>query len=1042
MFLDQSMSLATAVNGSSARVREPQAGLPLHYPEAFWDLSGDLFSVHDSEGRFVDVNPAWQRVLGWERDCVLGRPTTDFLHPDDLESAGAAAAAAVDGDGRVGGAESRYLCADGSYRWVLWSAYTDGDGWFGVGKDITERKEAEVARDLAERRVAEAYDTAGLSRWRWDPASDSIVFAGEREETRVALGLPRTLEGTLQLVRPSHREYVRRALTRAAEGVDEGFCIRYPSTIVDGRARWVEARGVVVRDEEGGVRAMQGTTQDVTEAELARLELLRNRNFNQATLDSLAAHVAVLDEGGTIVFVNGAWTRFASHNEGTGLGVGDNYLAVCDAAGHDAPEAAPVAQALRRMLGGSLSRYEVEYPCHSPDEERWFHLRAVLHRADGPTRLVLQHDNVTERVQAERAARLRSRLLDEVDAAVIATDFDGWVTSWNRGAEVLYGWSGEEALGREISRLIVPASDGVGLPTGDEMREQIAWEHDLEVQRKDGGRFVAFVRASTVLDDDNVPVGFVGISVNATERVEAEEDLRQARDYLAVLTDSMGEGLIAVDQSGGVLFMNAFAEERLGWTCEELVGSNLHEKAHYRRPDGSAYPIEECPLMGAREGKTVRVDEDTFYRRDGSPFPISCTSSPFELADGGTGVVIVFADITERKRAEWELRASQKQLQAIVDNTSAAIYVKRKGDYRYLMGNPEFERVVGLEPGTAAGARDEDFIPVAALQSLRETDRQVVEEGAEVSLEEEILAADGPRTFLTMKFPLPDEQGEPYALCGISTDITERKRREAELSERFEWEERIRTAVNQDLLLVYAQPIIDLRSGVVVQEELLIRMQGPGGPDDVIPPGAFLPQAERFGLIGEIDRWMAWRGIQLAAQGRAVEINLSGCSIGDRALTRQIERDLASSGADPSLIVFEITETAAVEDLEAAREFSDRVARLGCRCALDDFGTGYGSLTYQRNLAVHFLKIDMSFVRGMADNKADRQVVQTIVQMAKDYGQQTIAEGVEDEATRRLLQEYGVDYAQGYQIGRPSPVSPASAPGLGRRVPPVRRELV
>jgi EAL domain-containing protein (putative c-di-GMP-specific phosphodiesterase class I) len=298
----------------------------------------------------------------------------------------------------------------------------------------------------------------------------------------------------------------------------------------------------------------------------------------------------------------------------------------------------------------------------------------------------------------------------------------------------------------------------------------------------------------------------------------------------------------------------------------------------------------------------------------------------------------------------------------------------------------------------------------------------VIEEETELSLEEEILVAGKLRTYLTLKFPLPNEIGEPYAVCCISTDITERKLREAELRDRLEWEARIRAAVDDEHLLVYAQPIVDLRSGAVVQEELLVRMRGADDPDEVIQPTDFLPQAEHFGLVGQIDRFMIHRGIGLAARGRSVEINLSGRSIGDRSLTRLIERELLRTGADPSRIIFEITETSAVEDIEAAGEFSLRIAGMGCKCALDDFGTGYGSLTYQRHLVVQYLKIDISFVRGMGRSPADQRVVKSIVKLARDYGQQTVAEGVEDEQTLRLLREFGVDYAQGYHIGRPAPL--------------------
>ena len=209
----------------------------------------------------------------------------------------------------------------------------------------------------------------------------------------------------------------------------------------------------------------------------------------------------------------------------------------------------------------------------------------------------------------------------------------------------------------------------------------------------------------------------------------------------------------------------------------------------------------------------------------------------------------------------------------------------------------------------------------------------------------------------------------------------------------------------------------------MVQEELLVRLRSEEYMAPVLPPADFLPAAERFGLVGEIDRYMVHRGIELAAAGRAVEINLSGQSIGDQALTRQIEHELRQTGADPSRVVFEITETAAVRDIDAARAFSTRIARLGCRCALDDFGTGFGSLTYLRQLAVQFLKIDISFVGGLTGDEADQQVVRSIVRLAQDHGLQTVAEGVEDEATLELLRTLEVGYAQGFHIGRPEPVT-------------------
>jgi EAL domain-containing protein (putative c-di-GMP-specific phosphodiesterase class I) len=191
----------------------------------------------------------------------------------------------------------------------------------------------------------------------------------------------------------------------------------------------------------------------------------------------------------------------------------------------------------------------------------------------------------------------------------------------------------------------------------------------------------------------------------------------------------------------------------------------------------------------------------------------------------------------------------------------------------------------------------------------------------------------------------------------------------------------------------------------------------------VLAPAAFLPTAERFGLIREIDRWVIDKAIDVAAAGRPVTINVSARSISDPGLSGHIRYALERSGADPSNIVFELTETAAATASEDLREFGSRIEQIGCALAIDDFGTGFGSLTYLKHLPVRYLKIDMEFVRGIAESAADRAIVQSIVTIAGSLGMRTIAEGVEDQATLDALRGLGVDFAQGYHLGRPAPLA-------------------
>ncbi|MEA2496525.1 MAG: hypothetical protein QOJ29_4436 [Thermoleophilaceae bacterium] len=243
---------------------------------------------------------------------------------------------------------------------------------------------------------------------------------------------------------------------------------------------------------------------------------------------------------------------------------------------------------------------------------------------------------------------------------------------------------------------------------------------------------------------------------------------------------------------------------------------------------------------------------------------------------------------------------------------------------------------------------------------------------------------------------------------------------------RQSWADRIRSALADDTLLLYQQPILDLTTNEITQHELLLRMEGVD--DGVIAPKDFLGVAERFDLIQAIDRWVVSRAIALIAESersgkpRSLSMNLSGRSIGDPDLFELLERELRETGIDASRLVLEITETAAIESMEEARTFAERLAALGCHLALDDFGSGFGSFYYLKHLPLDYLKIDGDFIRHITTNPFDHAVVRSIVQMADSVGHHTVAEFVVDEPTLEAVRELGVHFAQGYYVGMPEPV--------------------
>jgi EAL domain-containing protein (putative c-di-GMP-specific phosphodiesterase class I) len=201
---------------------------------------------------------------------------------------------------------------------------------------------------------------------------------------------------------------------------------------------------------------------------------------------------------------------------------------------------------------------------------------------------------------------------------------------------------------------------------------------------------------------------------------------------------------------------------------------------------------------------------------------------------------------------------------------------------------------------------------------------------------------------------------------------------------------------------------------------------------DLIPPAAFLDIAERAGSISRIDEWVASHAIDLIEQHPQLhlEINISGKSLGDPTLLQTIDDRLRASTGDPTRLIFEVTETAAVANLTHAQTFAQHLRDHGCRFALDDFGAGFGSFYYLKHLPFDYVKIDGEFVKHATSGRIDQLVIEAVVTIAQGLGKETIAEFVTDEDTKRMIRRLGVDYAQGYHIGKPVPTSEILNPEL------------
>jgi diguanylate cyclase (GGDEF)-like protein/PAS domain S-box-containing protein len=544
-------------------------------------------------------------------------------------------------------------------------------------------------------------------------------------------------------------------------------------------------------------------------------------------------------------------------------------------------------------------------------------------------------------------------------------------------------------------------------------------------------------------------------SLRAAERHSAE-----ALSLMETLQSSSPVGFGFVDREFRVLHANDALARTIGVTKADLMGQALPEAIPELWPQlGPAYE-----RVLATERAVLNAERSAELPRDPGRVHAWLTSLyPVRVEHDVIGIGIVVVDITERKEIELELKRlserdpltgiyNRRQFFAQLNHTLR--YAARYGHSgAVLMLDVDNFKWTNDSYGHATG--DQQLRSVAAVLSgrLRETDvvariggdefavilpETTEDQASEIAQQLQSLLCErpiGPPVYVSIGIAVFDGTQQVTAdelLVAADVAMYEGKqaggdkvvvfnRPTAEMMSRVK---SLRQALEEDRFVLYAQPIVDLRTNQVAHQELLIRMLS--SERQLIPPAEFLPIAERFSLIGELDRWVVGEALVLAQSG-PVTVNLSGRSVGDPRILTAV-REAIELGLDPHNLVFEITETAVMTDFNRAVSFVSALKELGCDLALDDFGTGFGSFTYLKHLPARYLKVDMEFVRDINDDPTDREIVRSIVGIAHTLGKKTIAEGVESAEALQTLKDLGVDYAQGYHLGRPAPFGQADAP--------------
>lgn len=580
----------------------------------------------------------------------------------------------------------------------------------------------------------------------------------------------------------------------------------------------------------------------------------------------------------------------------------------------------------------------------------------------------------------------------------------------------------------------------------------------------------------------------------------SEQEAQRAKELAEVTLQSIGDGVITTNHNGRIVFMNPIAQRLLDVDFDDMRGQFLPDiMPLVDEQDGT--PLEHPILLCLRENRTVEPEtESALVRRSGTRIPIADSAAPIRDRHGVLrGAVMVFHDVSVARDLQRELgyQASHDPLTGLYNRrefdrevTRALERSERDGQQHTLcyLDLDQF-KVVNDTCGHAAGDQLLQKLTADLLARLRKADVLARLGGDEFGLllanrplRRALDVAEGLReTVNAFRFQWQDKTFQ----IGVSIGLVELTPRiasaaealaaadmacyaakddgrnrvhvyrpdDADLTRRREemgMVSAVQRALAEDGLELFAQVIAPVQEAMLLPHyEVLVRMRDADGRP--LSPGAFVPAAERFQLMSSIDRRVVSHALQLSAQqarlGRPVElsINLSGQSLSEDLFLDFVIREIDRSGVDPAHVCFEITETAAINNMTRAVRFMTSIRALGCHFALDDFGSGMSSLGYLKTLPVDLLKIDGGFIKRLHENAVDQAMVRAIQEVARLMNMRTVAEFVENAAILAVLHEIGVDRAQGYFLGKPTPVrelfaDPAGAPQ--QTAPPVAITVV